>query len=102
MLPSPRPNSHLFSCDPIAASLNVRRPLRQPLSYLNDPTNRSSKLMDYWAVIGLTLTHTALAAQSQRDAGHFPQRVIQTLWFNREPGVLVDVSSIRDPDSHPA
>lgn len=37
-LPSPPRSAHLTNVDPIGASLLVRRPLRQPLSHLNDPS----------------------------------------------------------------
>jgi hypothetical protein len=32
----------------------------------------------------------------------FPQRVIQTLWFNREPVILVNVASGRSTSRHMA
>ena len=48
------------------------------------------------------LHHAVVGGRSRRVAGRFPQRVIQTLWFNWEPGALVDVSISLATDSHTA
>jgi len=73
--------------DTLHGQCDVPFATRCPISMIRP--NRSIRLVDCWAVIGLTLTHAELTVRSLLAARKLPKSLRHTIRLNRYPLAFV-------------